>query len=126
PRALRTDPVRVAVLSPRRLFMGYAPPWSMLARANCSSTVAGNSDVSPAPSPLQDSFHALAAAPAGSSAASFLSQNDNISRVHLAKSTQLPEPSLEGHPAKPCCLTPAPLRVRSRFPALARFLANHI
>src|SRR5882724_1450999 len=108
------------------LFTGAAQPSSLLSRSNFSSTAAENSDVSPAPSPLPDSCHALAAAPAESSAASFLSQNDNISRVRLAKSTQLPELSPEGHPAKPRCLTPAPPRVRSRFRALARFPASHI
>src|ERR1700747_1318378 len=105
--------------------IGLSTMPSTLSRSNFSSAEAMNLGVSPATLRHPHSCRAHVAAPVRSSAAWFLSLNDGISPIRLT-APPLPELSQAGLRAKPHCPTPVPLRVRSRFPALARFQANRI
>src|SRR5258707_15583799 len=100
-------------------------PSSTLSRSNFSSAGAVNLGVSPATLRHPHSCRAHVAAPVRSSAACFLSLSGGISPIRLT-APPLPELSRAGLRAKAHCPTPAPLRVRPRFPAPAHFLANRI
>src|SRR5258708_35344648 len=100
-------------------------PSSTLSRSNFSSAGAVNWGVSPATLRHPHSCRAHVAAPVRSSAAWFLSLSDGISPIRLT-APPLPELSPAGLRPTPHCPTPVPLLVRSRFPALAHFLANRI